>query len=648
MSALSSAGSRIVLMGTQQCANDRDAPPVPSVKSTMDDLADVMVNRCGADPDNIIRVLDAADPMRMGVAVAEAAEQATDVLLVHYVGHGFPGPDGELYLATRATDPSQNRLQHNSLRWDTVRKSLLNSRARTLVVILDCCFSGRAAERTLNSAEPVDLADVHGGYILTAGAREQLALAPKGQRHTAFTGELIRLLRDGDPESPAELRMRHVYRALNRRLRARSLPPPFQRNIDQAEDLVLAANNAEDTGPSTGAQWIASPRKRRRPLATLAVTAVALVVVAFIVAPAPWRESAPAPPPPTTPQQPEDPPVGTCKDRNETGPDRCGDVPAGPTAINADGHLVTLVRNLDGSASRYEQTSSADPAGKGTNIGGNLAGDPVVVPDARGVLGAFAIGSEGFLKYDPNTQSNSNTWHPITPLLDSPPFTGKPAVAQDDAGKLTVFARDVSGKLWRIKQNKPGLDDWTVPELMEKSAVKDDPMIQKDKNNALRVFALGKDNKEWGWAQHPERSPDDYVRNQIGDEDFKTSPSVTLDVDGKAHLFALGIDGSLQHNIEGEDAATWPNGWHEIGQPGPYDGQPVAGKDGENKVAVFVRRSNQIFKVNQSLKVTPIGTPMERILSVAFKPDEKVLVAQGFHNETVVSTRVANEPFPLG
>lgn len=644
MSALSSAGSRVVLMGTQQCANNSAAPPVPSVESTMDDLADVMVNRCGADPDNIVRVLDAADPMRMGVAVAEAAEQATDVLLVHYVGHGFPGPDGELYLATRATDPSANRLQHNSLRWDTIRKSLLNSRARTLVVILDCCFSGRAAERTLNAAEPVDLADVRGGYILTAGAREQLALAPKGQRHTAFTGELIRLLRDGDPESPAELRMRHVYRALNRRLRARSLPPPFQRNIDQAEDLVLAANASDGTGPSTGALRISSPRKRRRRrlLSTLALgaTIATVVVVAFIVAPAPWRESAPAAPPPTTPQQPEDPSPRTCMDRKEHAHDRCGDVPARPTAVNAEGHLVTLVRNPDRSASRYEQMSSADPAANGTNIGGNLAGDPVVVPDARGVLGAFAIGSEGFLWYHPNIESNSDTWRPIRPLSGLP-FTGKPAVAQDARGYLTVFARDVSGKLWRIDQNTAGSDDWATPQEMSPPAVKDDPMVQKDKNNALRVFALGEDNKVWEWAEHPKLSRNFHTQ-QVNDGTFKTSPSVTMDADDKVHLFALGIDGSLQHNIEGEDAATWPNGWHEIGQPGPYDDQPVAGKDGYDKVVAFVRRSDQIFKVNESLKATPIKSPAEQILSVAFKPDENALIAQSLDNGTVRSTRVTD------
>ena len=53
MPALNSAGSRVVLVGTQKCANDTDAPPVPSVPSTVGDLARVFEDRCGVDPANI-------------------------------------------------------------------------------------------------------------------------------------------------------------------------------------------------------------------------------------------------------------------------------------------------------------------------------------------------------------------------------------------------------------------------------------------------------------------------------------------------------------------------------------------------------------------------------------------------------------------
>jgi hypothetical protein len=66
-------------------------------------------------------------------------------------------------------------------------------------VVLDCCFSGKAAG-VLGALE---------GYVLTSAAREELALAPSGARHTAFTGELIGLLTRGDLDGPPLLTLRY-------------------------------------------------------------------------------------------------------------------------------------------------------------------------------------------------------------------------------------------------------------------------------------------------------------------------------------------------------------------------------------------------------------------------------------------------------
>lgn len=51
-----------------------------------------------------------------------------------------------------------------------------------------------------------------------------MALAPVGERHTAFTGELIRALRDGDPTYPAQLSLNDIYDRLCRTLSKQGLP----------------------------------------------------------------------------------------------------------------------------------------------------------------------------------------------------------------------------------------------------------------------------------------------------------------------------------------------------------------------------------------------------------------------------------------
>src|SRR5262249_20416002 len=83
-----------------------------------------------------------------------------------------------------------------------------------------------------------------GGYMLTSSAREEVALAPPGLRHTAFTGELVHLLRDGDPAGPREITLDHAYRYLSRALPARGFPMPHRQAANRAGELVLASNPA--------------------------------------------------------------------------------------------------------------------------------------------------------------------------------------------------------------------------------------------------------------------------------------------------------------------------------------------------------------------------------------------------------------------
>ncbi|MFF4735306.1 caspase family protein [Streptomyces sp. NPDC001262] len=235
----------MLLIGTGTYASGSGLHPVPAVAASLTDLGQVLVEQCGLAEANLQVLLDPASPLEAGLALAEESERAQEVLLLYYVGHGLVSTGGELYLATGSTDRRANRLPYTALAYAAVRTSLLESPARSTVAILDCCFSGRAAGALAgDSSVAVDLAQVDGTYVLTSAAGEELALAPAGARHTAFTGELIRLLREGDPDGPPELRLSHVYRYLSRVLPARGFPKPRRRASAWIDDLVLAPNPA--------------------------------------------------------------------------------------------------------------------------------------------------------------------------------------------------------------------------------------------------------------------------------------------------------------------------------------------------------------------------------------------------------------------
>ncbi len=244
---LSGPGTRVLLVGTGNYSASSGLPAVPSVAATLADLREVLLRQCGVSPGNLRVLTDPASPGEVGLALTEDAEQAEEVLLVYYVGHGLVSVAGELYLATASTDRHTSRMLFTALPYTAVRTLLLESRARSIVVILDCCFSGRATGVLAGQEDgsvAVDLARVSGAYVLTSAAREELALAPVGARHTAFTGELIRLLRDGDPDGPPLLTLNHVYRHLSHVLSARGFPLPQRRASQWIEDLPLAANPA--------------------------------------------------------------------------------------------------------------------------------------------------------------------------------------------------------------------------------------------------------------------------------------------------------------------------------------------------------------------------------------------------------------------
>ncbi|WP_157440320.1 caspase, EACC1-associated type [Actinokineospora inagensis] len=245
MSALSARGTRVVLMGTGTHGEGSDLPDIEAVGATVRGLGQVLVDRCGLAEGNLRVAVDQATPERLGVALAEQAEQAEDLLLVYFVGHGLVSLSGELHLATGVTDRRPSRLGITALPYSQVRNCVLESRARASVVILDCCFSGRAVGALGDPmADVTAMAHISGTYVLTSAGRDQVALAPPGATYTAFTGELINLLTNGAPKEPRELTLRDVSRYLRRVLPAKGLPKPRYEAREGAEDLVLAVNPA--------------------------------------------------------------------------------------------------------------------------------------------------------------------------------------------------------------------------------------------------------------------------------------------------------------------------------------------------------------------------------------------------------------------
>jgi Caspase domain len=185
---------------------------LPAVANNVADLSAVLTDLAfwGLPPDRSSVVLDQADYSELIGALVEQADRARDTFLVYFSGHGLVTPEGELVLATPATDPAFPK--YTALPYAWIRDVVGRCRAIRRIVILDCCFSGRALHAMSDAATAViGQVDVDGIYVLTSAPANSVSYAPPEARHTAFTGGLLAILRNGVPGVGELLSLDDVY-----------------------------------------------------------------------------------------------------------------------------------------------------------------------------------------------------------------------------------------------------------------------------------------------------------------------------------------------------------------------------------------------------------------------------------------------------
>ncbi|MFJ3344992.1 AAA family ATPase [Streptomyces diastaticus] len=243
MTDLSGPGVRVLLIATATHDESSLLTSVPSVAASFRVLRTVLTERCGVRPECLRELLDPADAQTMARAVAEEAQRAESVLMVYFIGHGLLGPERELYLAARGTDRlTPGMAEHQALSFSSLRQALEASRASSVVVVLDCCFSGRASLTGGPSIPALTMTPAHGMYLM--GSAEQLALAPPDAVHTAFTGTLVELLTEGDPRGLHQFTLDAVFDGVFRAMSDGNGPLPRRQAGDRSGHLVIAPNPA--------------------------------------------------------------------------------------------------------------------------------------------------------------------------------------------------------------------------------------------------------------------------------------------------------------------------------------------------------------------------------------------------------------------
>jgi hypothetical protein len=307
--------SRAVLIGTSRYT---ELPSVPAAAHSLRRMHRLLTGPlCGWPANRVTVVLDQRRPADLPDQLVALFGEAKDVALFYYVGHGQVDYENRLCLGLTDSRLQTERRATTSLTFDAVRQALAASPARVKVVILDCCFAGRAVHELNTLATPgVDmtaLAGSTGAYVLAAtdaGGTAWFESAEESRTpHTYFTKFLADLVEGGIPGESTGLTMAPIYRQLREDLPAAGKPAPVRISRDDGHAFLFARNAAtavptsqEPAGrlpgtrssagpgapvapaaPARARPWLRRRRPRRRTVVVSAVCGVLALVTAIAV-----------------------------------------------------------------------------------------------------------------------------------------------------------------------------------------------------------------------------------------------------------------------------------------------------------------------------------------------------------------------------
>jgi len=171
-----------------------------------------------------------------------------DVLLMYFSGHGKLDQTGRLHLCMQDTETSD--LLSTAVSNVRINEFADASRARNIVLILDCCYAGAFRGSDLGEAVAGP-----GRYVLSSCRGTQLANDATVDNGTSFfTQHLVDgLLTATDSDEDGYVSFSDIYAYVDRRLREAGKQIPARR-VDGDGDLRLARRPGRTAVPATPAQ----------------------------------------------------------------------------------------------------------------------------------------------------------------------------------------------------------------------------------------------------------------------------------------------------------------------------------------------------------------------------------------------------------
>ncbi|MFJ4784440.1 caspase domain-containing protein [Streptomyces sp. NPDC088794] len=233
---------RALLIGN---AEFPDEPALERLRGPANDLSELRAALTDPEaglPWEVTSVLDGtAQQVQEALFTFFHRATAREQLLLYYSGHGRLDLHNRLHLCTR--DTTIDWLRTRAVRQSYVNELMDDCAARAIVVVLDCCFSGRAA--TAKGDEAAARFAGRGRFVMTGcGLLETAADAADDGQPSPFTAALVAGLRHGAVGADGYVTVEDVYRYVDDRMRG-SGQHPEMKTEGRAGHVALARRTPE-------------------------------------------------------------------------------------------------------------------------------------------------------------------------------------------------------------------------------------------------------------------------------------------------------------------------------------------------------------------------------------------------------------------
>ncbi|MFF7795236.1 caspase family protein [Streptomyces sp. NPDC007991] len=282
--------NRALLVGVSEYDHTAPDPQgvtgqLPAVRHNRRTLEDAL-HRGSVFDAHEVRALASPTPDEFTGALRRACQDARGLLLLYFAGHAVTSTSGnELHLQLRTARVLTGDGLPGSVSFSEVLGELVESRAQQVVVILDCCYAGNAAEIWHRFDDPKR--KKHKVLLLMSVQPNRCILGGDADAPTPFTRELVHVLDEG-----GEVWLSRLYAAVKQRMaeakykaedddsqRPQALAPPW----DPDADVLLAAGPVitpePDPPPPPWALWLRRMLGRaRKALQRLGRTGLAVLL----------------------------------------------------------------------------------------------------------------------------------------------------------------------------------------------------------------------------------------------------------------------------------------------------------------------------------------------------------------------------------